>query len=128
MHIIFRHFAERQNPLLGPPATAPCQTESRQQERGRHDFHKVPARNSIRPFTRALRKFALDPFAEFGRPCQLIQAPPIFAASLRLRTGWRNSFHWFRSAEIQLGAIQFFRCASLSTNALIVQSWRSALL
>src|SRR5438876_11114149 len=61
MHIVFRHFPEGQNLLLWPPAATARQAKPAEQERGRHDFDEVPARDRVSPLTGLGREFALDP-------------------------------------------------------------------
>ena len=88
--VIFRRFAKRQNLFLRAAATA--QAKARQEKRGGHDFHEMPARNRVGQFAGARWKLPLHPTAKLRRVGQLIQAAPVFRSGLAFRAGRRNGF------------------------------------
>src|SRR5206468_7456333 len=119
MNVVLRLFAERQDVFLRTAAAA--QTEAGEEKRGRHDLHKVPAGDRLKPFAGPGWEFPLDPLAELRRIRQLLEAAPIFGADVRLRARWRNGFHRWQAE--QFCKLSTFQLASALVNQLFARCW-----
>src|SRR2546423_511598 len=61
VHVIFGHFAEGIDSLLGAAAAGSAEPKTGEQERGRHDFHEMPAGDRVGPFAGAGGELPLEP-------------------------------------------------------------------
>jgi hypothetical protein len=99
VNVIFRLLAERLQFFHRPAAARAHHAQARERERRGHDFHEMPAGNTVLELARALRKLALQPVLELRRIGQLIQAAPVTAARRRrgneasISGSWRIWFH-----------------------------------
>ena len=83
VHIVLRHFGERQNLVLRPATTG--HPEPGQGKRGRHDLHEVPARNRIVNQIHPGRKLLFDKLTKLWRVSLVLKAPPMARSIILLR-------------------------------------------